>query len=98
MTQHDPAADPTIHHDSGVHRFATTVEGAKAYLDYRLEEGTMTITHTWVPDEIGGRGIAGKLVKAAFEHARSTGLRVHPDCSYAAAWAQRHPEYVSLLV
>ena len=46
--------DPPIHHDQDVHRFATTVDGERAYIDYRLEGGVMTLTHTWVPDAIGG--------------------------------------------
>ena len=92
-----PPDAPAIHHDADIHRFATTVDGAKAYLDYRRTGELMTITHTWVPAEIGGRGIAGQLVRAALEHARSAGLKVEPACSYAAEWIRRHPDYASLL-
>lgn len=86
-----------IEHDSDAHRFSTSVDGHDATLDYDLADGRMVITHTRVPDEISGRGIAGDLVRAAFEHARATGLRVRPICSYAAAWAERHAEYRPLL-
>jgi hypothetical protein len=34
---------------------------------------------------------------AAFEYAREAGLHVRPLCSYAAGWAERHPEYRPLL-
>ena len=87
----------TVHHDSNAHRFTSTVEGHEAALDYELQEGWMVITHTNVPDEIGGRGIAGELARAAFEHAREQGWNVRPACSYAAAWVERHPEYSQLL-
>jgi len=43
-----------------------------------------------------GRGIAGQLTRAAFEHAKAQGWTVRPECSYAAAWAERHPEYSDL--
>lgn len=88
---------PGIRHDPETRRFSTRVEDVQAVLDYRIDDGFMVIEHTGVPSEIGGRGIAGELVRAAFEHARSEGWRVRPACSYAAAWVQRHPEYGTLL-
>jgi predicted GNAT family acetyltransferase len=86
-----------IAHDENAHRFATTVDGVQAHLDYELAAGTMTITHTIVPPEIGGRGIAGQLVEAAFAAARAQGWKVSAQCSYAAAWAQKHPDVQDLL-
>ena len=87
----------TIEHDCEHRRFQTTVEGVRCELEYRLEGDRMTITHTRVPSEVGGRGIAGSLVEAAFAEARRAGWRVVPQCSYAAAWAERHPEVRDLL-
>ena len=66
-------------------------------LDYSLTDAVMTITHTGVPPQVGGRGIAAALVQAAMEAAREEGWRVVPACSYAAAWLQRHPGYQDLL-
>lgn len=85
-----------IRHDADAHRFSTIVDGVEARLDYVPREGRIAITHTWVPQQIGGRGIAGDLVRAAVEHARATGRKVEPVCSYAAAWLERHPEYADL--
>ena len=79
-------------------RFVASVDGSEARLDYRLEGGTMVVTHTAVPDAIAGRGIAGKLTRAAFDHARAQGWKVRPACAYAAGWAERHPEYGALLI
>jgi uncharacterized protein len=87
----------SIAHDAGAHRFATSQDGVEAHLDYELAGRTMTITHTIVPPEIGGRGIAGHLVQAAFDAARAQGWTVRPQCSYAADWAQKHPEVQDLL-
>lgn len=78
-------------------RFTTEVDGHKARLDFEKREGTMVITHTVVPPEIGGRGVAADLVQAAFDAARRDGLKVSPACSYAASWLQRHPDYADLL-
>jgi predicted GNAT family acetyltransferase len=77
-------------------RFAVQVEGEQAYLDYQTAGSTMHVTHTLVPDAIAGRGIAGRLVQAALNHARHEGWKVKPLCSYADAWMARHPEYADL--
>ena len=85
-----------IQHDAAARRFTTTVDGAQGYVEYERDGDTMTITHTIVPSQIGGRGIAGELVKAALEHARAEGAKVAPRCSYADAWIRRHPEFEDL--
>lgn len=90
-------ADTQIRHDAAARRFTTTIDGVDAFVEYEQSGEQLVITHTRVPDEIGGRGIAGQLVQAAFDHARSAGLSVRPACSYAAAWAERHPDVADLL-
>ncbi|TAL90506.1 MAG: N-acetyltransferase [Rhodanobacter sp.] len=86
-----------VQHDRATHRFHVEVDGVPCVLDYSLAAGVMTITHTGVPTEVGGRGIASALVQAALEAARGEGWKVLPACSYAAAWMQRHPTYADLL-
>jgi hypothetical protein len=86
-----------IDHQPDRHRFATTVDGHEAELDYVREGDVLVITHTGVPAAIGGRGIAGALVQAAVDFARRNGLRVRPACSYAASWMERHRDEVAAL-
>ena len=93
---HD-ALTPDVHHDPDARRLHTRVEGHEAELRYSLRDGRMVIDHTGVPDAIGGRGIAGILVKAALDLARARGWRVVPACSYSAAYVQRHSEYADLI-
>jgi hypothetical protein len=79
-------------------RFETTIDGSVAFAEYDLEEpNRIVFTHTIVPDELSGRGIAGEIVKHALDHARDQKLTVVPQCSYVAAWIKRHPEYGDLL-
>ena len=85
-----------IRHDSVGQRFSTVVDGIEAHLDYERNAAMITITHTLVPQPIGGRGIAGQLVQAALEYARGADLKVRPLCSYSDAWMRRHPEYDDL--
>jgi uncharacterized protein len=85
-----------IHHDPDGRRFSVAADGQTGYLEYERAGDVMVITHTIVPPAIGGRGIAGRLVQAALAHARDTGLKVDPQCSYADAWMRRHPEFDGL--
>lgn len=82
-----------IIHDALRNQFKTEVEGHLAHVAYRIENGALDIRHTVVPEEIGGRGIASALVKAAYDYAREKDLRAVATCSYAVAWLERHPEY-----
>lgn len=88
---------PQIDHDPTGHRFHALIEGRQCVLDYELSGTRMTITHTQVPAELGGRGIAAELTRVALATARAKGWQVVPACSYAAAFMARHPEYSDLL-
>lgn len=83
-------------HEPGQHRWTVALEGQQALLEYTLDDGVMTIHHTGVPEPLGGRGIAGDLVRAALDFARAQGYRVRPACEYAEAWMRRHPAYEDL--
>jgi uncharacterized protein len=95
MTGDAPSLD--LHYDPAARRFSTRLDGQEAELVYSLRDGRMVIDHTGVPEAIGGRGIAGALVRAALDHARAQGWRVVPACSYSAAYVQRHSEYADLV-
>ena len=66
-------------------------------LTYVRRGQVLTIEHTLVPTEIGGRGIAGKLVEALIADARTHDWKIVPECSYVAAAFKRHPEWADLL-
>lgn len=86
-----------IEHDRDASRFRISIDGHEAELEYDRVDGLMVITHTRVPGAIGGRGVASRLTRHAFDTARREGLQVRPLCPYAAGWAERHPEVRDLL-
>jgi predicted GNAT family acetyltransferase len=71
-------------------RFEAEVEGSTAYLSYEKYGDTVAMTHTMVPPEIGGRGIAGELTRTAVDWARGESLQVDPQCSYIRAWLSKN--------
>ncbi len=78
-------------------RFEATVDGHQSVCEFELAAGRMIFTHTMVPGELRGRGIAELLVRAALAEARRAGHRVVPRCSYVAKFIERHPDYQDLL-
>jgi uncharacterized protein len=74
------------------HRFEFISDGKLAELTYRRRADRIVLIHTGVPDELGGRGIAGHLVQAALDRAAKEGLTVVPLCPFARTWLERHPE------
>lgn len=87
----------SIHHDREASRFELLTEGHESVVEYRARDGVMTITHTFVPPELRGRGIAGEIVREALEFARRENFRVVPQCGYVAAYVRRHPEFADLV-
>lgn len=85
---------PPVEHDTASHRFRVTMDGFEACLMYRQQGKDLDLYHTYVPEAFRGRGIAERLCKAAFEHAKQQGLTVIPSCAYISdAYLKRHPEY-----
>ena len=78
-------------------RYETEIDGKIAMIVYRLHGDTITFTHTEVPEEFEGRGIAARMARFALDDARARGLRVVPLCPYVAAYIRRHPEYQDLV-
>lgn len=93
-------ADVTITHlDQGARgEYHARVEGSEAIgrLTYQRNGDVVVADHTLVPTEIGGRGVAGELVKALMTDARKFGFKVVPQCSYVEAAFRRHPEWADL--
>src|SRR5262249_35231545 len=52
----------------------------------------LVLLHTEVPAALGGRGLGGRLVRAAVERASGEGLTVVPLCPFARTWLERHPD------
>ncbi len=84
-------------HNAAARRFEALVGGQLCRADYRLTGDTMMLVHTEVPPALEGRGIAGQLVRMAFDYASTHELKVVPGCSYVQAWARRHPESQGVL-
>ena len=78
-------------------RYEADADGRLAVAEYVMEGGCMVFTHTYVPPELRGRGVAEALVRAALTDAQRQGLRVGARCPYVVAFIRRHPEFRQLV-
>ncbi|MEY9890317.1 putative GNAT family acetyltransferase [Catenulispora sp. MAP5-51] len=80
-------------------RYEARIGGALAgILAYTVQDGVAVMPHTVVEPQFEGRGIGGKLAKAALDDVRERGLKVAPRCWFVAAYIEKHPEYTDLVV
>jgi len=84
--------NPDVIDNTERHRLELRIDGHLAHLDYTDHDGVLTLVHTVVPDELGGRGLGGVLVQAALAKAIAGGRKVVPQCPYAKSWLDKHPD------
>ena len=66
-------------------------------VEYRLDGDVIMFTHTGVPPEFEGHGIASLLARYVLDDARGRGLDVLPRCPYVSGWIARHLDYLDLV-
>ncbi|MEQ1541871.1 MAG: N-acetyltransferase [Novosphingobium sp.] len=88
----------TRHGDEAAGEYRAHVAGSRAVgrLTWVRRGAARVADHTTVPPEIGGRGVAARLVEALVADARAQGFRIDPECSYVDAAFRRHPEWRDL--
>lgn len=93
----EDAVEP-VRDNPSAHRYELTVDGHVAFIAYKDMPGGLIFVHTEVPEALGGRGVGGRLVNGALSDMRRRGLKVRADCSFVAAYVERHPEFKDIIV
>ncbi|HEY5047017.1 MAG TPA: GNAT family N-acetyltransferase [Rhizomicrobium sp.] len=78
-------------------RFEMAVDGATAFVSYRLTKSAVVLVHTEVPKALEGRGIGSALAKGVLDLLRTQGRKAVVVCAFIAAFVRKHPEYDDLL-
>lgn len=69
-------------------------QSVSAEIDFLLREDVLIVTHTWVDEDLGGQGLARKLVLEVLSLAKEKQLRIQTSCSYVRGYFQRNPDSV----
>jgi len=78
-------------------RFEVSFENQIAFLEYKIKGAVISLLHTEVPEEIGGKGIANALADHAFKFASAHEMKVKNYCAFISAYVKRHPELQSFI-
>jgi predicted GNAT family acetyltransferase len=78
-------------------RFELDVDGTIAFVTYRKSPGAITLVHTEVPPDLGGRGIGSKLGRATLDTVRAQGRKLSVECDFIRNYMTKRPEYNDLL-
>ena len=83
-----------IRHDAAGQRYSLVIDGVEAYLTYeRPKPGHRHITHTIVPDALGGRGLGKKLVTRIMDDIIAAGETVSSSCWFATGVIDKSPDF-----
>lgn len=89
-----PTMDYTVKDDA----ILIKVEGrARAKLMFHVEGKKMHFDSTYTPEKFRGRGIGSQLMQAGIDHAKKSGLKIVPACSFSVEYFKKHAEYGDLL-
>ncbi|MGA1343192.1 MAG: GNAT family N-acetyltransferase [Hyphomonas sp.] len=83
-----------ITHDAVRQRYSLVIAGVEAYLTYeRPAPGHRHITHTIVPDSLGGQGLGKKLVTRIMDDIIAAGETVSSSCWFATGLIGTRPDW-----
>ena len=90
--------DSEVRDNAAQHRFELPIKDeAMAVAYYRIEDGLVVLTHTEVPAEFSGQGIASRLARGIFELLRRSGRKAVLKCPFMGEYFARHPEYADVV-
>lgn len=83
-------------HNAGENAFLAVDNGEEVgRIEYELTGKVIVVTHTYA--HVEGRGIGRFLVVGVIEYAKSRGMKIKPQCSYARALMNKVEEYRALI-
>lgn len=86
-----------VERDPEKHKFFVKLGEYEAALMYAEKGRTLDFYHIYVPDPFRNRGIAAKILMAAFDYAAKKGYRVIPSCPFIRDdFLPRFPPYQKL--
>ena len=85
-----------VKNNTEANRFEIQLGDQLAMAEYMIAGKNIIFSHTEVPPEYEGKGVANKLAKVALDYARDEGYRVQALCPFIALYVRKHEEYQSI--
>ncbi|MEP0212024.1 MAG: GNAT family N-acetyltransferase [Cellulophaga sp.] len=84
-------------HNKENQKFTMDVEGATAFVDYKLKDGKMYLVYSEVPPSLRGKGVGKVLVEQTFELLTAQGYKAVAVCGYVKAIAKRSDKWNTII-
>jgi predicted GNAT family acetyltransferase len=79
-------------------QFEFDTEGELSRIEYIIAKGdTIYLTHTEVPEKLGGKGYGKMIVALALQEVEARKLKLVSLCPYVAGYIRKNPECERLL-
>ncbi|GHE77676.1 GNAT family N-acetyltransferase [Thalassotalea profundi] len=88
----------TLIHNKQESKYEYHINGYVAYITYDDQDGKMHLTHTIVPDELSGKGLARTLLEDVLAQIKKDNKKAVAQCSYIVNYLEKHPEVNELFV
>ncbi len=62
------------------------------------DEKRVNVDHVFVDESLRGQGIAGELMKLAYDYIKGRNLLIVAKCPYAIAWFKKNPKYQDIVI
>ena len=82
----------TLIHNTQECKYEYHIEGHIAYITYDNQNENMHLTHTIVPKELAGKGLARTLLEDVLQEIEKEGKKAVAECSYIVKYQEKHPE------
>ena len=79
-------------------QYELKVDSHLAKIEYIKAKDKIYLTHTEVPKELEGKGLASKMVLFALEDIKKKDLTLVPLCPFVAGYIKKHPEWRELVL
>ena len=74
-------------------QFEMAVDGIIAKIEYQQWDERMALTHTEVPRQMEGRGIATAIIEKTLVYMEANNLKLIQLCPIVIAYLEKHPEW-----
>ena len=78
-------------------RFELNLGTDIAYMEYRFQNKTKVLMHTYVPEKYRGKGNAMKFIQQVLDDLRKAKAQVMVNCEAVSRFIKEHPEYNDLV-
>lgn len=88
----------TLRNNAALHRYELVDAGqVVAFAEYKSAPDAITLVHTEVSPEHGGKGYGSALAKQVLDEIQEQHQTVVPACEFMAAYIVKHAQYAGLV-